>query len=46
MEQQKNRKKTWLEYQDLQTIKQIKTVNEVVYPDGSKGELKGTFFIL
>jgi len=35
-----------MECQNIELIKQIKTVNEIVYPDGSKGELKGTFFIL
>ena len=40
------KKQTWLENQDLEVIKKIKTVNEIVYPDGSKGELKGNFWII
>ena len=46
MEKQKDKPKTWMECQNIEIIKQIKTVNEIVYPDGSKGELKGSFFVL
>lgn len=46
MEKQKNKNKTWMESQNIELIKQIKTVDEIVYPDGSKGGLKGAFFLL
>ncbi len=46
MEKVKVNKKSWLENQDTDFIKKVKTVDTIVYPDGSKGELKGTFFIL
>ena len=46
MEKQKDKPKTWMEFQKIEIIKKIKTVNEIVYPDGSKGDLKGSFFVL
>lgn len=44
--QKENNKKTWLEQQPTEFIKNLKSVDSITYPDGKEENLKGTFFIL
>lgn len=44
--QKENTKKTWLEQQPTEFIKNLKSVQTITYPDGKEEHLNGTFFIL
>jgi hypothetical protein len=44
--QKENNKKTWLEQQPTEFIKNLKSVQTITYPDGKEEHLNGTFFIL
>ena len=39
-------KKTWLEQQPTEFLKNLKSVESMTYPDGKVEHLKGTFFII
>ena len=46
MEKSKDKNKNWLSFQDEKLLKKVKSVNTIVYPDGSEGYLKGNFLII
>ena len=46
MEKSEVKKRDWLSLQDEELLKGIRSVNTIVYPDGSEGYLKGNFLIL
>lgn len=39
-------KKTWLEQQPIELVKELKSVDSITYPNGEVEHLNGTFFIL
>lgn len=46
MEKSKDKKVDWLSLQDEKLLKRVRSVNTIVYPDGSEGYLKGNFLII
>ena len=38
--------KSWIEQQDIELIKNLKSVESITYPDGKKGYLNQNIFII